>query len=126
MGDVRLSMRSAAGGGAALRQEGERLRKTKDLVGSEEVAAKLRAISPKTIDRVLARGKRGRRLRRDRNASVPPLLEQPRPGANREPGRAPVVEEEDPGKGGLGVGPGGGGQPAGGLCVALRPLDARG
>src|ERR1035438_2879009 len=60
----------------ALRQEVERLRKTKDLVGSEEVAAKLRAISPKTIDRVLAREKRVRRLRRNRNPSVHPLLYQ--------------------------------------------------
>src|ERR1039458_6626390 len=60
----------------ALRQEVERLRKTKDLVGSEEVTAKLRAISPKTIDRVLAREKRGRRLRRNRNPSVHPPLYQ--------------------------------------------------
>ena len=60
----------------ALRQEVERLRKTKDLVCSEEVAAKLRAISPKTIDRVLAREKRVRRLRRNRNPSVHPLLYQ--------------------------------------------------
>ena len=60
----------------ALRQEVERLRKTKDLICSEEVAAKLREISPKTIDRLLAREKRVRCLRRNRNPSVHPLLYQ--------------------------------------------------
>src|ERR1022692_935164 len=93
----------------ALRQEVERLRKTKDLVGSEEVAAKLRAISPKTIDRVLAREKRVRRLRRNRNPSVHPLLYQKIP--------VKVASEWDIGEvGNLQVD----------LCVALRPLDGRG
>src|ERR1039458_9528125 len=93
----------------ALRQEVERLRKTKDLVCSEEVAAKLRAISPKTIDRVLAREKRVRRLRRNRNPSVHPLLYQKIP--------VKVASEWDTGEvGNLQVD----------LCVALRPLDGRG
>src|ERR1022692_3790175 len=93
----------------ALRQEVERLRKTKDLVGSEEVAAKLRVISPKTIDRVLAREKRVRRLRRNRNPSVHPLLYQKIP--------VKVASEWDTGEvGNLQVD----------LCVALRPLDGRG
>ena len=60
----------------ALRQEVERLRQSKELVCGEEVARKLRAISPKTIDRVLAREKRVRCLRRNRNPSVHPLLYQ--------------------------------------------------
>src|ERR1035441_6293584 len=139
MCDFRCGQRLAP----ALRQEVERVRKTKDLVGSEEVAAKLRAISPKTIDRVLAREKRVRCLRRNRNPSVHPLPTSPRPpphgppppalllrhrrGArDRNAGAAPAVVQEARGEGGGGGGPRGGGQPAGGLCVALRPLDGRG
>ncbi|MGH8338537.1 MAG: integrase catalytic domain-containing protein [Candidatus Acidiferrales bacterium] len=60
----------------ALRQEVERLRESKDLVCSDEVAAKLREISPKTIDRMLGREKQVRRLRRNRNPRVHPLLYQ--------------------------------------------------
>ena len=60
----------------ALRQEVERLRKAKELVCSAEVAAKLRHISPKTIDRLLAREKQVRQLRQNRNPSVHPLLYQ--------------------------------------------------
>jgi len=60
----------------ALRTEVERLRQSKDLVCTEEVAAKLRVISPKTIDRLLAGEKRLRGLRRNRNPSVHPLLYQ--------------------------------------------------
>ena len=60
----------------ALRQEVERLRKTKDLVCSEAVAGKLREISPKTIDRLLGREKQVRRLRQNRNPGVRPLLYQ--------------------------------------------------
>lgn len=60
----------------ALRQEIERLRKTKDLVCSNEVAAKLKQISAKSIDRLLAREKRVRGLRQNRNPSVHRLLYQ--------------------------------------------------
>src|SRR5207248_10144132 len=60
----------------ALQQEVERPRQSKELVCSAEVAAKLKSISPKTIDRLLAREKRVRCLRRNRNPSVHPLLYQ--------------------------------------------------
>jgi hypothetical protein len=60
----------------ALRQEVERLRKSQELKCSEAVAAQLREISPKTIDRLLAREKRVRGLRQNRNPSVHPLLYQ--------------------------------------------------
>jgi hypothetical protein len=60
----------------ALRQEVERLRQSKDLVCSNDVAAKLGKVSPKTIDRMLAREKQVRSLRRNRNPSVHPLLYQ--------------------------------------------------
>jgi hypothetical protein len=60
----------------ALEREIERLRKAKELVCADEVAAKLRAISGKTIDRLLAREKRVRGLRQNRNPSVHPLLYQ--------------------------------------------------
>jgi hypothetical protein len=60
----------------ALRQEVERLRKSKDLICSNDVAAKLGKVSPKTIDRMLAREKQVRSLRRNRNPSVQPLLYQ--------------------------------------------------
>jgi len=60
----------------ALRQETERLRKAKELVCPEEVARKLKAISAKTIDRLLAREKQVRGLRQNRNPSVHPLLYQ--------------------------------------------------
>jgi hypothetical protein len=60
----------------ALRQEIERLRKTKDLVCSNQVAAKLKEISARSIDRLLAREKRVRCLRQNRNPSVHGLLYQ--------------------------------------------------
>jgi hypothetical protein len=60
----------------ALRQEVERLRQSKDLVCSNEVAEKLQQVSAKTIDRMLAREKRVRSLRRNRNPRVQPLLYQ--------------------------------------------------
>jgi hypothetical protein len=60
----------------ALRQETERLRKAEELVCPEDVARKLKAISAKTIDRLLAREKQVRGLRQNRNPSVHPLLYQ--------------------------------------------------
>lgn len=60
----------------ALRQETERLRKAKELVCAEDVARKLKAISAKTIDRLLAREKQVRGLKQNRNPSVHPLLYQ--------------------------------------------------
>lgn len=58
----------------ALRQEVVRLRRSRELVCSEEVAAKLEKISPRSIDRLLDREKRLRGLRANRNPSVHPLL----------------------------------------------------
>ena len=52
-----------------LRQEVERLRQRRELRCSDEVAGKLERISAKTIDRLLAREKRVRGLRRSRNPS---------------------------------------------------------
>ena len=60
----------------ALQQEVERLRKGKELMCSDAVAGKLREVSPKTIDRLLAAEKCVRRLRRNRNPGVHPLLYQ--------------------------------------------------
>jgi hypothetical protein len=60
----------------ALRTEVERLRKSKDLICSDRVAQQLREVSPKTIDRLLARERRVRCLRRNRHPSVHPLLYQ--------------------------------------------------
>src|ERR1017187_1752927 len=60
----------------ALRQEVARLRRAKELVCSDAVAAKLEAISPRSIDRLLDREKRLRGLRQNRNPSVHPLLYQ--------------------------------------------------
>jgi hypothetical protein len=60
----------------AIRAELERLRQSKELVCGDDVAAKLREVSPKTIDRLLEREKRVRRLRQNRNPSVHPLLYQ--------------------------------------------------
>jgi len=59
-----------------LRGELERLRKARELHCSEEVAGKLGRISAKTIDRLLAREKRERQLRRNRNPALHPLLYQ--------------------------------------------------
>lgn len=60
----------------AMRQELERLRKAGELRCSPAVAEKLRRISPKTMDRLLAREKQVRYLRRNRNPSVHGLLYQ--------------------------------------------------
>jgi hypothetical protein len=60
----------------ALRKEIGRLRRAKELVCSEAVAAKLEEISPRSIDRLLEREKRLRGLRQNRNPSVHPLLYQ--------------------------------------------------
>jgi len=59
-----------------LKREVERLRKFGELRCSPEIAGKLERISAKTIDRVLAREKQVRRLRRNRNPAVHPLLYQ--------------------------------------------------
>src|SRR5271165_1406919 len=59
-----------------VRQELERLRKAGELHCSAEVAGKLGRISAKTIDRLLAREKRERQLRRNRNPALHPLLYQ--------------------------------------------------
>jgi hypothetical protein len=60
----------------AVREELDRLREAKELRCSPEVAEKLKRISPKTMDRLLAREKRVRGLRQNRNPSVHPLLYQ--------------------------------------------------
>jgi len=59
-----------------LRCELERLRKAGELHCRDEVAEKLGRISAKTIDRLLAREKRERQLRRNRNPALHPLLYQ--------------------------------------------------
>jgi hypothetical protein len=59
-----------------LRGELERLRQAGELQCSDEVAEKLGRISAKTIDRLLAREKRERQLRRNRNPALHPLLYQ--------------------------------------------------
>ena len=51
----------------ALRTELERLRKSREVQCSEEIAGKLVRISAKTVDRLLAREKQQRHLRRNRN-----------------------------------------------------------
>jgi hypothetical protein len=60
----------------ALRKEIARLRRAKELVCSDAVAAKLEEISPRSIDRLLDREKRLRGLRQNRNPGVHPLLYQ--------------------------------------------------
>jgi len=68
----------------ALRQEIERLRKAKELVCSEDVAGKLKTISARTIDRLLARERDLRGLRQNRNPSVHPLLYRELPASVRD------------------------------------------
>jgi len=58
----------------ALKREVERLRQFGELRCSEVVAGRLKEISAKTIDRVLAREKRVRGLRRNRNPGVQRLI----------------------------------------------------
>jgi len=60
----------------AIRAELGRLRKSKQIRCRQEVAEKLERISPKTVDRLLAREKQVRNLRRNRNPSAHPLLYQ--------------------------------------------------
>ena len=60
----------------AVRSELGRLRKWKEIRCSDIVAEKLERISPKTADRLLAREKQGRHLRRNRNPAAHPLLYQ--------------------------------------------------
>jgi hypothetical protein len=60
----------------ALRREVARLRSAKELICSDAMAAKLEKISPRSIDRLLAREKQLRGLRQNRNPSVHPLLYQ--------------------------------------------------
>lgn len=59
-----------------LRRQVARLRRWGELRCSDEVADKLGAISASAVDRLLAREKRVRQLRRERNPSVHPLLYQ--------------------------------------------------
>jgi hypothetical protein len=59
-----------------LRSEVERLRKQRELRCSNAVAEKLGRISPKTVDRLLAREKQVRQLRRNRTPRMHPLLYQ--------------------------------------------------
>ena len=60
----------------ALKEQIDRLRNTKELRCSDEVAEKLKRISPKSIDRLLAREKRVLGLKRNRNPSAHRLLYQ--------------------------------------------------
>lgn len=60
----------------AMRSEVQKLRDTKKLKCSAEVGDKLERVSPKTIDRLLAREKQVRGLRQHRNPSTHPLLYQ--------------------------------------------------
>jgi hypothetical protein len=60
----------------AIRAELERLRKSKEIRCSAAVARQLARISPKTVDRLLAREKQVRNLRRNRNPAAHPLLYQ--------------------------------------------------
>ena len=60
----------------ALEEQLERLRQANELRCSEAVAGKLKRISAKSIDRLLAREKRVQGLRQNRNPAVHPLLYQ--------------------------------------------------
>lgn len=60
----------------AVRAQLGRLRLANEIRCSDEVASKLHRVSPKTMDRLLAREKRVRGLRQNRNPSVHPLLYQ--------------------------------------------------
>jgi hypothetical protein len=61
---------------AVLRSELDRLRKLGEVICTDAVAAKLRKISGRTIDRALGREKRVRHLRRNRNPNVQRLIYQ--------------------------------------------------
>lgn len=60
----------------ALREQLDRLRGAGEIHCSEEVAEKLKHVSPRTIDRLLGREKQVRSLRQNRNPSAHPLLYQ--------------------------------------------------
>jgi hypothetical protein len=60
----------------ALRQEVDRLRNSGEIGCSDEIVGKLKRISAKTIDRMLAGERRTRQLRKSRNPAVHPLLYQ--------------------------------------------------
>jgi hypothetical protein len=60
----------------AIRAELGRLRQSRELHCSQVVAGKLERISASTVDRLLAREKQVRRLRRNRNPAAHPLLYQ--------------------------------------------------
>lgn len=60
----------------ALEEQIDRLRQAQELHCSEEVAGKLKRISAKSIDRLLAREKRVQGLQQNRNPAVHPLLYQ--------------------------------------------------
>lgn len=60
----------------AIRAELGRLKKSKEIRCSPAVAEKLERISPSTVDRLLAREKQVRQLRRNRNPAAHPLLYQ--------------------------------------------------
>jgi hypothetical protein len=60
----------------ALRQEVDRLRNTGEVRCSEEMAGKLKRISAKTIDRLLAGERQTRQLQKNRNPAVHSLLSQ--------------------------------------------------
>jgi hypothetical protein len=60
----------------ALGQEVERLRQSGEVRCSNEIAAKLKRISPKTIDRLLAGERQTRQLQKNRNPVAHPLLYQ--------------------------------------------------
>lgn len=59
-----------------IREQLEKLRQAREVHCSQEVASKLMRISPKTIDRLLAREKQLRGLRHNRNPATHPLLYQ--------------------------------------------------
>lgn len=61
---------------AVLQKETDRLRKLGELRSTNETAEKLKTISASTIDRLLRREKRVRRLRRNRNPGVQRLIHQ--------------------------------------------------
>jgi len=60
----------------AIRAELGRLRKSKEIHCTSQVAKRLERISPKTVDRLLVREKQVRNLRRNRNPAAHPLLYQ--------------------------------------------------
>jgi hypothetical protein len=60
----------------AVRTELERLRQSREVHCSQAVAGQLERISPSTVDRLLAREKQVRQLRRNRNPAAHPLLYQ--------------------------------------------------